>query len=70
MVHLPHVILVDPFREEGDGVTDEEVGNVLGHLLVHLAVQELLFYLLVVHQWNVIVPVGGGGMMLCCCASW
>lgn len=60
VVHLPDVVLVNPFREERDGVPDEEVGNVLRHLLVHLAVQQLLFYLLVTHQRNVIVPVAEG----------
>lgn len=60
VVHLPDVILVNPFREERDGVPDEEVGNVLRHLLVHLAVQQLLFYLLVAHQRNVIVPAVEG----------
>lgn len=56
VVHLPHIVLVNPFREERDGVPDEEVGDVLRHPLVHLAVQQLLFNLLVHHQRNVIVP--------------
>ena len=56
MVHLPHIILVDLFREQRDGVPDEEVGHVQRHLLIHLAVQQLVFNLLVVHQRDVVVP--------------
>ena len=61
VVHLPDIILVDSFREERDGVPDEEVGDVEGHLFIHVAVQQLLFNLLVVHQRNVVVPAVGGG---------
>lgn len=60
MVHLPQIVLVNLFKVKTEGVPDEEVGHVLGHLLVHLTVQQILFNLLVVHHRNVIVPASEG----------
>lgn len=60
VVHLPHIVLVNLFREKTDGVPDEKVGQVLGQVLVHLTVQQLLFNLLVYDNRNVIVPATEG----------